>query len=136
MTISFMLLIAVVVIIVVAIVMYMSNQNGSAPAPKVHRTLTPQVYQEDFATRQHVLLDVRTAEEFNSGHIPGATNIALPDLPQQMNTLPKDQPIVLYCRSGARSSSAASMLVEAGFEDVHDLGGIIRWQQQGHPVTK
>lgn len=101
---------------------------------KTSQKITPQDYQTTYANNKHLLVDVRTAEEYNSGHIPGAINLALQDLPQKMDTLPKDQPIVVYCRSGARSNSAAQMLNEAGFDNIYDLGGIQRWQSQGLPV--
>jgi len=82
----------------------------------------------------HMLIDVRSPDEFKSGFIPGARNILLQDLPQKLNTLPKDKPLILYCRSGSRSASAAGMLKQAGFEDVYDLGGIFGWASSGYPV--
>lgn len=126
------LVIAVAIVIVVVVVYSMSGAKmlGTSTSQKI----TPQEYQTTYADSQHLLIDVRTAEEFNSGHIPGAINLALQDLPQQMSTLPKDQPIVVYCRSGARSNSAAEMLTGAGFGQIYDLGGIQRWQSQGLPV--
>lgn len=125
-----------VIVIVVAIVVWytMSHQNNQA-ATTSHQRLTPQQYQATYATSDHLLVDVRTPEEFASGHIPGAVNIALQTLPQQMETLPKDRPIVLYCRSGARSSTAAKMLAQRGFDNIHDLGGLIKWRMQGLPVS-
>ncbi len=82
----------------------------------------------------HQLIDVRTPEEFATGHIPGAVNINLKNLGRNMDRLPRDRPIVLYCRSGARSANAASMLRQAGFTDIYDLGGIISWAASGYPV--
>jgi len=74
------------------------------------------------------LVDVRTSGEFAAGHIPGAINLPVQDLERRMGELTgKDRPIVLYCRSGARSSSAARMLRAAGYTDVHDLGAMSRW---------
>jgi phage shock protein E len=135
-----MVLIAVVAIVAVVVVWYSMNHTeesratmNGASAPRIQR-ITPQEYQTGIAQQQHRLVDVRTAEEFRAGHIPGAVNIALQNLPERMATLSKEQPIVLYCRSGARSSNAAQMLTRAGFEDVRDLGGIMRWQAQGLPV--
>lgn len=96
--------------------------------------ITPQEYQTSYAKSDHLLVDVRTAEEFRSGHIPGAVNISLQDLPTSMSKLPKDKSIVLYCRSGARSSSAAQILAKAGYDKVYDLGGIMTWTSQGLPI--
>ena len=77
----------------------------------------------------HVIVDVRTEEEYSSGHIPGAICIpnetiykdrpsALPDL---------DQVILIYCRSGNRSKRSARMLYEMGYTNVYEFGGIIDW---------
>jgi phage shock protein E len=74
------------------------------------------------------LVDVRTPGEFDAGHLPGAVNIPLSDLERRMRELePKDAPIVLYCRSGSRSASAASVLKSAGYSDVRNLGAMSRW---------
>lgn len=68
------------------------------------------------------LLDVRTPTEFASGALPGAQNVPLNGIPNILITLPKDQPILLYCRSGARSGMAQRFLVQEGF-DAHNIGG-------------
>ena len=74
------------------------------------------------------LVDVRTPAEFASGHLPGAINIPVQELGDRLAELqPKDTPVVLYCRSGRRSSSAARTLKSAGFAAVHDLGSMGRW---------
>lgn len=73
------------------------------------------------------LLDVRTQQEFAAGHIEGALNIPLQELQQRLHELPKDRPVVVYCRSGNRSSSAAKLLENQGYSAVHDLGGMSRW---------
>lgn len=75
-----------------------------------------------------LLLDVRTPEEFASGHIEGAVNIPVQELEGRMAELePKDRAIVVYCRSGARSSQAESMLEGAGYGKVHNLGPMSAW---------
>ena len=74
------------------------------------------------------LVDVRTAQEFATGHIPGAVNIPVQELGRRMEELgAKERPIVVYCRSGNRSGSAARMLRSAGYSEVHDLGSMSRW---------
>jgi len=74
-----------------------------------------------------LLLDVRTREEFANGHLPGAVNVPVGELAARTRELvsPK-RPIVVYCRSGARSASAASQLGHLGVE-VHDLGPMSAW---------
>ena len=74
------------------------------------------------------LLDVRTSAEFASGHIDGALNIPLQELEGRMDELePRDQPIVVYCRSGQRSRQASRLLKSAGYAAVSDLGAMSRW---------
>ncbi len=134
---SMVLLVAVGIVIALVVWYSLSHQEASSAthATRVSQSLTPQEYQAAYATRDHLLIDVRTPEEFASEHIPGAVNIALQTLPQQMATLPKEQPIVLYCRSGARSREAANILSQGGFDDIYNLGGIIEWRAQGLPVS-
>ena len=77
----------------------------------------------------YIILDVRTAAEFDEKHIPGAINIpneaigtdAIPELPD------KDQLILVYCRSGNRSKQASEKLVKLGYTNVVEFGGINDW---------
>lgn len=77
----------------------------------------------------YILLDVRTQEEYDQGHIPGA--IVVPDTEIEARAeevLPdKDQLILVYCRSGRRSKNAAQILVELGYTNIKEFGGIIDW---------
>jgi phage shock protein E len=76
-----------------------------------------------------IILDVRTREEYEAGHIEGA--VLLPnesigaDLPKELPGL--DAEILIYCRSGNRSAQAAKKLVDLGYTNVFDFGGIIDW---------
>lgn len=75
------------------------------------------------------LVDVRTPGEHAAGHIDGSLNVPVQELAKRMAELgDKTKPVVVYCASGMRSSSAAGMLRRAGFVDVHDLGSIARWR--------
>lgn len=74
-----------------------------------------------------VLVDVRTEQEFQSGHIEGAINIPVQVLEQRLSELPKDKEIVVYCRSGQRSARAQKMLKASGFTQVFDMGGMGNW---------
>jgi phage shock protein E len=96
--------------------------------------IEPQAYLAQFSDQPHLLLDVRTPQEFASGHIPGAVNISLQTLEARLSELPTDRPIVIYCRSGNRSATAGNLLLQLGFTQLYDLGGIIAWQAQGLPV--
>lgn len=83
---------------------------------------------------EHLLIDVRTSEEFTSGHIPGAINISVQTLSDRLNEIPAGETIVVYCRTGNRSAAATQILVGAGYAPVYDLGGIQDWVSAGYPV--
>ncbi|EHA1123644.1 rhodanese-like domain-containing protein [Vibrio navarrensis] len=76
-----------------------------------------------------LLIDVRTAEEFASGHLEQARNIPLSEVATGFRSIDKSQPIVVYCRSGNRSSIAMQALVKQGFINVHNGGGLSEMQQ-------
>ena len=85
-----------------------------------------------------VILDVRTVDEFNEGHIEGAINIdqAQDDFIEKAKAaLPAEKKIAVYCRSGRRSADAAGRLAAEGFQCVNLKGGIIAWKEAGLPVT-
>jgi glyoxylase-like metal-dependent hydrolase (beta-lactamase superfamily II)/rhodanese-related sulfurtransferase len=79
------------------------------------------------------IVDVRELAEFNGplGHVPGARLIPLGTLGEKFTSIEKDKPVVVVCRSGARSAQATLMLGKAGFERVANLsGGMLRWRAQ------
>jgi len=69
-----------------------------------------------------IIVDVRSAGEFKSGHIKGAINIPLPEITNSLNKIPKDKTIITCCASGMRSGSAKGILKSKGY-DVHNGGG-------------
>ncbi|RDI95108.1 MBL fold metallo-hydrolase [Meiothermus sp. QL-1] len=84
-----------------------------------------------------VVLDVRGADEYQAGHIPGALNLHAGRVMRNLNQIPKDKPVVVHCLGGDRSSTAISALLAAGFTNLINLtGGIRAWQQEGFPVEK
>jgi rhodanese-related sulfurtransferase len=122
-------------IAIVAVVLFALSTSLS-PVSSAPQMIDPAQYQSQFSGVSHLLLDVRTLEEFASGRIDGATNISVETLPNRLNEVPRDVPIVVYCRSGNRSAVAVQILADAGYTHVYDLGGIIRWQAQGLPVVE
>jgi len=77
----------------------------------------------------YIVLDARTREEYDEGHIPGAIQISHEEIAEKAEKLltDKDQLILVYCRSGRRSKLAAEALLELGYTNIKEFGGIIDW---------
>ncbi|GEM_PF-604976 len=83
-----------------------------------------------------ILVDVRTAGEYGGGHVPGAVNIPLQELPKRLDELSAyrgSTPVYVICQSGGRSRSAASQLSAAGYDVVDVQGGTGAWKARGYP---
>jgi len=107
-----------------------SSGNGSLPSEisveQAHEKYDAGVF----------FLDVRTPEEWDAVHIPNTTLIPLDELSSRTNELPKDQEIVVVCRSGNRSQQGRDILKSAGFEQVTSMsGGVTQWSANGYPTT-
>lgn len=126
----------VVIAVVLAVVFLSGSQSANSTKTATTQNISPAAYTEQFVSNNtlHLLIDVRTTEEFASGYINGAVNIPIDSIANRLSEIPKDQPVVLYCRSGNRSAQAARILENAGYTNIYDLGGIIAWAQQGFPV--
>ena len=91
------------------------------------------------ATAEWLILDVRTEEEYEQGHVPKAMNIAHDELDGKISAIAqyKDKPVVVYCRSGRRAGMAADILLEHGFTQVKHLeGDMVGWKANGHTIEK
>lgn len=94
-----------------------------------------QISQEEAKTimstnRDAVILDVRTQEEYNSGHIKGAVLLPVDEITQEtaQTVIPdKDTQVLVYCRSGNRSVTASKALAQLGYTQVYEFGGINSW---------
>lgn len=89
-------------------------------------------------TTESYLLDVRTPEEFNSGHIQNAENIDWngQEFEEKISTLDHSETVFVYCLSGGRSAGAADYLRKAGFKNVYELeGGLLSWRNAGKAET-
>lgn len=75
------------------------------------------------------LLDVRTRDEFNRGHIRGTEHIPVGILSENLSRLEKDKKIMIYCRSGSRSVTASRLLIKHGFSPINVKGGFIAWKE-------
>ncbi len=90
-----------------------------------------ELHQRQQAGETPTILDVREPWEFEESRIPGAQNIPLGTLPQQLDDLEdyKNQEVIVHCKSGARSSAAKAFLTQQGFTNVRNLeGGILAYQ--------
>ncbi len=82
-----------------------------------------------------IIVDVREAEEFTGGHVPGARNLPQADLLTRIDEIPRDRRVVVVCESGRRSQGAARFLTGQGYEGVADLvGGTTAWRLAGEPL--
>jgi hydroxyacylglutathione hydrolase len=87
--------------------------------------------------RTPLVIDVRQANEYEAGHIPGSIHITAGSLPDRLAELPRDRPIAAICASGLRAGIAASILRSAGFEDVSWVAsGVPAWRAAGHPTVR
>lgn len=102
--------------------------------------LVNEIDPEELRTRMHrdqplQLLDIRSQAEVMQGILPDAAHLPMHLIPLRLADLPKDQDIVLYCRSGARSYHACTFLMQQGYTRVINLrGGIIDWARQGFDI--
>jgi rhodanese-related sulfurtransferase len=86
-----------------------------------------------------VVLDVRTPEEYNQGHLAGAINVDFyaDDFSAQLDRLDKAVPYVLYCKSGNRSGQTAPIMTSLGFDEVYEIeGGVDAWIAAGEPLEQ
>ena len=82
------------------------------------------------------LLDVRSPQEWQKGHAPGARHVFLPELPSRLGELPKGKRIGVYCDSGYRASIAASLLQASGFDVANIPGSWQAWKACERPVAE
>ena len=88
-------------------------------------------------TGTNLVIDVRQADEYAAGHVPGSVHVTAGSLPDRLDELPRNKPIVTICASGMRASIAASLLRAAGFADVSWVAsGTPAWEAAGHPVVR
>jgi rhodanese-related sulfurtransferase len=96
------------------------------------KDLNPHDFAENMKAHPNaILLDVRTPEEFESGHLPGAVNIDFRgyDFQEQVEQLDPAKAYFIYCHSGGRSAAACRLMESKGFGDVNNLrGGILAWE--------
>jgi rhodanese-related sulfurtransferase len=112
---------------------------GCSSSNEAIKKVDPVEFSEMISQPDVIILDVRTPEEFNAGHIANAININLEgsDFSSEVSKLDKNATVAVYCRSGNRSGVATEQMAELGFTDMYDMqGGIVDWEAAGGPVVK
>lgn len=122
------------ILAVVALIIYLiaSSTGGTAAATTAREISVEEAYQKYQAGT--FVLDVRTPEEWDEYHAPNTTLIPLDELPNRLSELPKDQEIVVVCRSGNRSQQGRDILLDAGFNATSMAGGLKEWYAMGYPI--
>jgi rhodanese-related sulfurtransferase len=83
-----------------------------------------------------LVLDVRSAEEFAGGHVPGAVNVSQEQVAARIGELDPARGVVVYCERGPRAAKAADLLRDAGFAVQHLTGDMSAWREQGLPIER
>lgn len=126
------LLLAISTISLFLIITSPKNGKEQTDVMSTHNTYTDMAQDEAmkiFETEEDVIiLDVRTKEEYEEGHIKGAVNVPNEEIASITLPYAKDDRIFVYCRSGNRSRQAAQTLVELGYTNIINFGGITTWQ--------
>ena len=119
-----------VLLLLLASLMLTACGKEKMPEQGKYICITPQEAKELMDTQEgYVILDTRTQEEYETGHIPGAIVISHEQIKEKAESaLPnKNQLILVYCRSGRRSKLAAQDLADLGYTNVKEFGGILDW---------
>jgi rhodanese-related sulfurtransferase len=117
-----------------------SNTNGAQPVASSAsngETIPAAKFKQAIASQSVQVLDVRTANEFNGGHISHALQANWMDKTEfadRTQHLDKNQPIYIYCQAGGRSASAQAFLIEKGYKVINLEGGMSNWKMNGFPV--
>ncbi len=101
--------------------------------------VSPQEMQELLQLDSAQLVDVRTAKEYKAGYIPNSQNIDFtsPTFEDDIKSLDKEKPVLLYCQKGGRSAKCAKKMKDLGFKKIYDLqGGFSKWKHDGFLINK
>ena len=119
-----------IIFLLLAVMLFTACAQEESKQEAVYMNITAQEAKEIMDRESgYVILDVRTREEYDQGHIPGAIVISHEEVADKAEeTLTdKDRLILVYCRSGRRSKIAAEALVELGYTNILEFGGILDW---------
>ena len=134
-----LVLLAILTIIAVSCAKVFTRNNNKAGALTAFANVNVDEFQTLIADANVQLLDVRSQEEFDEGHIAGARLVDVNDtafVENAMAVLDKQRPVAVYCRSGRRSARASLLLCEQGYRVTNLGGGVIAWQDAGKTLVK
>ena len=120
----------IVLLVLTILLITACGQQYQDTQEAVYMNITAQEAKELMDTQTgYIILDTRTQEEYDQGHIPGAILIPYDEVLEKAEGIltEKDQLILVYCRSGRRSKIAADDLVKLGYTNIREFGGIIDW---------
>jgi rhodanese-related sulfurtransferase len=125
----------------IAAIIFILAFVGAAPTtnPAGRRDVGVDEFEKLWKEKKGLVLDVRTAKEFEAGHIPGAVNIDVKsaDFDKKLAELDKDKTYLVHCASGVRSVQACEKMKRLDFKQLINLqGGIKAWEKAGKPVEK
>lgn len=125
-------ILAVIIIVGIGVFIFNNNRESDTQYVKISAKEAKEIIDTE---RNIIILDVRREDEYQTGHIEDAVCIPNEVISNQAESLlpDKEQEILVYCRSGNRSRQAANKLLDLGFTNVKDFGGIIDWPYE---ITK
>ena len=134
-----LLMLAILAILAISCAKIFSKGASNAKAIAAFANVGVDEFQTFIANPVVQLLDVRTRDEFDEGHIAGATLIDVNDssfVDQAMAVIDKQRPVAVYCRSGRRSARAANLLAGQGCQVTNLAGGVLAWKDAGKELVK
>ena len=105
----------------------------------ISKTISVDEFKNKIETSPGTILDVRTPEEYSEGHLKNAqlNNVKDNNFEENLNAIPKDKPVYVYCRSGNRSKKAKAILEQSGYTEIYELdGGIMAWEKEENQIVK
>ena len=115
------------------------GEEAKKEEPAAAEKISIEKFEEMRKAKDVVVLDVRTPEEFQEGHVPGARNVDVMDksFAERAKSLDKDKTYLVYCQSGGRSTRAAAKMKQMGFGKLYNFAGsMAEWEKAGKPIEK
>jgi phage shock protein E len=127
------------ILVTIGIVLFAGSKNTKSEDQKT-TVISPQEVKKSIDAKDKItIVDVRTPDEYKTGHIKNSVLLTLDTIEENARkVLPdKNKLLYVYCRSGVRSAKAVTQLQQLGYTNVHSIdGGLLAWQKSGYPVEK